>query len=232
MDTKIGRCIMEIAGGAKKRSETEACFLTVAAKAPHPDRVLDGIPPDTRVVIAGVTWAFYAAAKINACSRSAARRSSSVKNYPNPDLAIEIDLFTIEDRPAGNLRGAESSRILAGPARVRIDRAARHSRDIRCRGEKPFPTHQARRSRAVDLGRGRALLGILKTDALARTQPSIVSTAPTQSVGPQNTLRSATRTYTSPKRKRVGLFYSLFCTDSLRSRHSIYTTRLSDPELQ
>ena len=34
--------------------------LAVAAKAPHPDRVLDGIPPDTRVVIAGVTWEFYA----------------------------------------------------------------------------------------------------------------------------------------------------------------------------
>jgi hypothetical protein len=34
--------------------------MTVAAKAPHPDRVLDGIPPDTRVVIAGVPWEFYA----------------------------------------------------------------------------------------------------------------------------------------------------------------------------
>ncbi len=152
--------------------------MTVAAKAPHPDRVLDGIPPDTRVVIAGVPWEFYASlvgavrkgascriafdgkdielmtvgpfhdllktyidafvsivaeeltidcqsvgsttwkrkkikrgvesdlcyyfdpAKINACSRSAARRSNSVKDYPNPDLAVEIDLSPSKiDRP-------------------------------------------------------------------------------------------------------------------------------------
>jgi Uma2 family endonuclease len=152
--------------------------MTVAAKAPNPDRALDGIPPDTRVVIAGVPWEFYASlvgavregascriafdgtdielmtvgpfhdllksyidafvaivaeelaidcqsvgstiwkrkkikrgvesdlcyyfdpAKFTACSSSAARRSNSVKDYPNPDLAVEIDLSPSKiDRP-------------------------------------------------------------------------------------------------------------------------------------
>jgi Uma2 family endonuclease len=33
--------------------------MSVAAKAPSPRRMLDGVPPDTRVVIADVTWEFY-----------------------------------------------------------------------------------------------------------------------------------------------------------------------------
>ena len=33
--------------------------MSVAAKAPSPRRMLDGVPPDTRVVIADVSWDFY-----------------------------------------------------------------------------------------------------------------------------------------------------------------------------
>ena len=33
--------------------------MSIAAKVPSPRRMLDGVPPDTRVVIAGVTWEFY-----------------------------------------------------------------------------------------------------------------------------------------------------------------------------
>ena len=33
--------------------------MNVTTRAPSPRRMLDGVPPDTRVVIAGVTWEFY-----------------------------------------------------------------------------------------------------------------------------------------------------------------------------
>ena len=33
--------------------------MSIAAKVPSPRRMLDGVPSDTRVVIAGVTWEFY-----------------------------------------------------------------------------------------------------------------------------------------------------------------------------
>jgi hypothetical protein len=32
---------------------------TEQAKKPRPRRILEGVPPDTRVVIADVTWEFY-----------------------------------------------------------------------------------------------------------------------------------------------------------------------------
>ena len=60
MDTNSRRCIMKLSGTRGKNDRKPACSMTVAAKSPNPDRVLDGIPPDTRVVIADVTWEFYA----------------------------------------------------------------------------------------------------------------------------------------------------------------------------
>jgi hypothetical protein len=33
--------------------------MSIAAKVPIPRRMLDGVPSDTRVVIASVTWEFY-----------------------------------------------------------------------------------------------------------------------------------------------------------------------------
>jgi Uma2 family endonuclease len=46
---------------------------------------------------------YFDPAKITACSLAAARRSNSVKDYPNPDLAVEIDLSSSKiDRPGIN----------------------------------------------------------------------------------------------------------------------------------
>jgi hypothetical protein len=33
--------------------------MNAAAEVPNPMRMLDGVPPDTRVVIADVSWEFY-----------------------------------------------------------------------------------------------------------------------------------------------------------------------------
>jgi hypothetical protein len=34
-------------------------LMTIAGKIPRPARMLDGLPPDTRVVIGNVSWEFY-----------------------------------------------------------------------------------------------------------------------------------------------------------------------------
>jgi Uma2 family endonuclease len=152
--------------------------MSIAAKAPSPRRMLDGVPPDTRVVIAGVTWEFYdrfsravregdncrvafdgndiemmtlgplheryktrldifvaivadelaiefqpqgsttwkrkrvkrgvepdscfyfKAEKLLACAAAEEKGSNKVEDYPNPDLAIEVDLSPSKiDRP-------------------------------------------------------------------------------------------------------------------------------------
>jgi Uma2 family endonuclease len=152
--------------------------MSIAAKAPSPRRMLDGVPPDTRVVIAGVTWEFYDrfsravregdncrvafdgndiemmtlgplheryktrldifvaivadelaiefqpqgsttwkrkrvkrgvepdscfyfnAEKLLACAAAEEKGSNKVEDYPNPDLAIEVDLSPSKiDRP-------------------------------------------------------------------------------------------------------------------------------------
>jgi Uma2 family endonuclease len=152
--------------------------MTTAAKIPRPARMLDGLPPDTRVVIGNVSWEFYDRfsdavrkgencrvaydgkdveimgigpfhdllkslvdafiaivseeleiellpmgsttwkrvkvkrgieadqcyyfdpAKIAAAGLTAAKRSDNVEDYPNPDLAVEIDISPSKiDRP-------------------------------------------------------------------------------------------------------------------------------------
>jgi Uma2 family endonuclease len=152
--------------------------MSVTTRAPSPRRMLDGVPPDTRVVIAGVTWEFYdrfsravregdncrvafdgkdiemmtlgplheryktrldtfiaivadeltiehqpqgsttwkrkkvkrgvepdscfyfKPEKLHACAAAEAKGSNKVKDYPNPDLAIEVDLSPSKiDRP-------------------------------------------------------------------------------------------------------------------------------------
>ena len=152
--------------------------MSVTTRSPSPRRMLDGVPPDTRVVIAGVTWEFYDrfsravregdncrvafdgtdmelmvlgpfheslrgivdafiaivarelgiehravgsatwkrkkvkrgiesdvsyyfdAAKLAAYAEAFARRSNKIKDYRNPDLAIEIDISPSKiDRP-------------------------------------------------------------------------------------------------------------------------------------
>ncbi len=152
--------------------------MSIAAKVPSPRRMLDGVPSDTRVVIAGVTWEFYDrfsravrdgdncriafdgkdiemmtlgplheryktrldtfisivadelaikyqpqgsttwkhknikrgvepdlcfyfdSAKLLACAIAEERGSNKVEDYPNPDLAIEVELSPSKiDRP-------------------------------------------------------------------------------------------------------------------------------------
>ena len=152
--------------------------MSIAAKVPSPRRMLDGVPSDTRVVIAGVTWQFYDrfsravrdgdncriafdgkdiemmtlgplheryktrldtfisivadelaikyqpqgsttwkhknikrgvepdlcfyfdSAKLLACAIAEERGSNKVEDYPNPDLAIEVELSPSKiDRP-------------------------------------------------------------------------------------------------------------------------------------
>ena len=151
---------------------------TAKARKPRPRRLLEGFPPDTRIIVAGVTWAdydrfsravregencrvafdgkdielmvlgpfheslrgiidafiaivarelgvehqavgsttwkrkkvkrgiesdvsyYFDAAKLVAFAAAFARRSNKVKDYPNPDLAIEIDISPPKiDRP-------------------------------------------------------------------------------------------------------------------------------------
>jgi hypothetical protein len=65
---------------------------TTKAPTPRPRRLLDGFPPDTRIVVAGVTWRdnYFDPAKIAAAAATA--HSDDVDLYPNPDLAVEVDI--------------------------------------------------------------------------------------------------------------------------------------------
>jgi hypothetical protein len=187
------------------------------ARDPRPSRLLDGFPPDTRIVVAGVTWEdyerfsravlegdncrvafdgkdielivfgpfheslraiadaliaivarelgiehrpvgsttwkrknlkrgiesnvsyYFDTSKLAAFAAAFARRSNKIKDYPNPDLAVEIDISPSKiDRP-----GIYCSTARAGDMAVRDriggDRAA-HARRNPCRGSiEPIP---------------------------------------------------------------------------------------------
>jgi hypothetical protein len=62
---------------------------------PTPTRMLDAVPPDTRVVFHDVTWEAYLCyyfdlAKLTAVASAA--DSDNVDDFPNPDLAVEVDV--------------------------------------------------------------------------------------------------------------------------------------------
>ena len=193
--------------------------------------MLDGVPPDTRVVIAGVTWEFYdrfsravregdncrvafdgndiemmtlgplheryktrldifvaivadelaiefqpqgsttwkrkrvkrgvepdscfyfKAEKLLACAAAEEKGSNKVEDYPNPDLAIEVDLSPSKiDRP-GIYAALQVGELWQHPRQGRINRAARLPRSIRRSGAKPVPASPARGRHAAGIRR-------------------------------------------------------------------------------
>jgi hypothetical protein len=79
---------------------TESSGAVEVCEVLNPRRMLEGLQSETRVVVADVGWDDFEAAKLAVYAAGIARQSNDADDYPNPDLAVEIDISEPRiDRP-------------------------------------------------------------------------------------------------------------------------------------